>query len=195
MKNTDPTNAWTGDPIPAWTITGGSAPADTDRDGMADEWELAAGSNYQVADNNVVEASGYTKLENYLNWLAAPHGKTYKNTRVDFDLSPLTVTFTNQPSVYAFSNPTNGTVTLVSNRWARFVPATNFTGRGRLHLQRHRHERPGDDATPSACSSRRFRRRQIWSGVATMWRTSGIFIRRTIGSTARRSSRSTATTT
>ena len=130
MANTDPTNTWTGDPIPAWTITGGSAPADSDGDGMPDEWELAVVSNYQVAENNVVDANGYTKLENYLNWLAAPHAKTYKNTRADFDLSPLTVTFTNQPSVYALSNPSNGTVTLVSNRWARFVPTTNFTGVG-----------------------------------------------------------------
>ena len=130
MANTGPTNAWTGDPIPAWTINGGNAPADSDGDGMPDEWELATGSNYQVAENNVVDANGYTKLENYLNWLATPHAKTYKNTRVDFDLSPLTVTFTNQSSVYAFSNPTNGTVTLVSNRWARFMPATNFTGVG-----------------------------------------------------------------
>ena len=130
MKNTDPTNAWTGDPIPAWSITGGSAPADTDGDGMPDEWELAVGFNYQVAENNIVETNGYTKLENYLNWLAAPHLKTFRNTSADFDLWPLAMTFTNLAPAYAFSSPTNGTVTLVSNRWARFVPATNFTGLG-----------------------------------------------------------------
>ena len=130
MANTDPTNAWTGDPIPAWTITGGSAPADTDGDGMPDEWELATGSNYQVADNNVVAINGYTLLENYLNWLAAPHLKTYKNASADVDLSPLTLTFTNLSPAYVFWNLTNGTITLVSNRWARFLPATNFTGLG-----------------------------------------------------------------
>ena len=131
MGNTDPTNSWTGDPIPAWTIAGGSAPADSDGDGMPDEWELAVGSNYQVADNNVVDANGYTKLENYLNWLAAPHLKTCKNiTAVDYDLWPLTVTFTNQTPVYVLSKTTNGTVMLVSNHWARFVPTTNFTGLG-----------------------------------------------------------------
>ena len=130
MANTDPTNAWTGTAIPAWTITGGSAPADSDGDGMPDEWELATGSNYQVADNNVVATNGYTLLENYLNWLAAPHLKTYKNASADFDLVPLTVTFTNLSPAYAFWNLTNGTVTLVSNRWARFLPATNFTGLG-----------------------------------------------------------------
>ena len=130
MANTDPTNAWTGDPIPAWSITGGNSPADTDGDGMPDEWELVTGSNYQVADNNVVATNGYTLLENYLNWMAAPHVKTYKNTSADFDLWSLTLTFTNLSPAYAFSNITNGTVTLFSNRWARFLPATNFTGLG-----------------------------------------------------------------
>jgi len=131
MKNTDPTNAWTGDHIPAWTITGGSSPADSDGDGMPDEWELAVGSNYLVADNNIVEANGYTRLENYLNWLAVPHFKTYKNTTApDFDLWSLTQTFTNLTPVYTVFNPTNGTITLVSNHWAHFAPTTNFTGLG-----------------------------------------------------------------
>ena len=98
---------------------------------MPDEWELATGSNYQVADNNVVAANGYTLLENYLNWMAAPHLKTYKNlTAADFDLWTLTMAFTNQSPVYTLFNPTNGTVTLVSNRWARFLPGTNFIGLG-----------------------------------------------------------------
>jgi autotransporter-associated beta strand protein len=106
-------------------------PADTDQDGMPDEWELAIGSDYATANNNVVEANGYTKLENYLNWLAAPHLKTYKNTTAsDFDLWPLTMAFTNRSPVYSLANPTNGSVTLVSNRWARFVPTANFTGLG-----------------------------------------------------------------
>ena len=113
------------------TLPAGSAPVDTDQDGMPDEWELATGSNYQVADNNVVAANGCTLLENYLNWLAAPHLKTCRNTMApDFDLWPLTAAFTNQTPVYALSNPTNGLITLISNRWARFAPATNFSGLG-----------------------------------------------------------------
>ena len=113
------------------TLPNGSAPADTDQDGMPDEWELATGSNYQVADNNVVATNGYTLLENYLNWMAAPHLKTYKNlTAADFDLYPLTMAFTNQSPTYTLFNPTNGTITLVSNRWARFAPATNLIGLG-----------------------------------------------------------------
>ncbi len=113
------------------TIAGGPTLLDTDQDGMPDEWELATGSNYQLADNNVMASNGYTLLENYLNWLAAPHTKTYRNlTAPDFDLWPFTMPFTNQSPVYALFSPTNGTVTLVSNRFARFVPTTNVTGLG-----------------------------------------------------------------
>lgn len=129
MKNTDPTNAWTGDPIPAWSITGGTASPDADQDGMSDEWEIAAGSDFANADNNIVDANGYTKLENYLNWLAAPHEKTTRNvTAADFDLWQITAPFTNQSPKYVVTNSLNGTTALISNRWARFSPATNFTG-------------------------------------------------------------------
>jgi len=47
------------------------APADSDHDGMPDAWEIAHGLNpYDPSDRNVVDASGYTKLEEYLNELA-----------------------------------------------------------------------------------------------------------------------------
>ncbi len=48
------------------------APKDTDGDGMPDYWEIATGSNPNVADNNKPTSAG-TRLEEYLNWLAAPH--------------------------------------------------------------------------------------------------------------------------
>jgi len=112
-------------------IAGGQTPQDSDQDGMPDEWEMVNGSDYTTADNNVVDANGYTKLENYLNWMAAPHFKTYKNISApDYDLWPLTMAFTNQTPAYSVFNPTNGTVTLISNRWARFVQPVNFTGLG-----------------------------------------------------------------
>ena len=44
-------------------------PADSDGDGMPDEWEKAHGLNPNVADNNYVNADGYTALEVYLNSL------------------------------------------------------------------------------------------------------------------------------
>ena len=47
------------------------APADSDHDGMPDVWEIAHGLNpYDASDRNIVDASGYTKLEEYLNELA-----------------------------------------------------------------------------------------------------------------------------
>lgn len=46
-----------------------TAPADTDGDGMPDEWERGAGLNPEAADNNAVNADGYTALEVYLNSL------------------------------------------------------------------------------------------------------------------------------
>lgn len=49
------------------------APADTDRDGLPDTWELAHGLDpANAADRNLTDASGYTRLEQYLNHLAAP---------------------------------------------------------------------------------------------------------------------------
>jgi len=43
-------------------------PADEDRDGMADEWELTNGLNpTDDSDRNLVDSAGYTLLEDYLN--------------------------------------------------------------------------------------------------------------------------------
>lgn len=56
------------------TLTPGTAPTDTDRDGMPDAWETARGlSPSSAADGNGDDdADGYTNLEEYLNELAAP---------------------------------------------------------------------------------------------------------------------------
>ena len=57
----------------AWpTLNATEAPADTDGDGMPDEWETAHGLNpSSAADGNTVGADGYTNLEVYLNSLVA----------------------------------------------------------------------------------------------------------------------------
>lgn len=44
-----------------------TVPADTDKDGMPDEWEEKNGLAPNVADNNKVNKDGYTALEVYLN--------------------------------------------------------------------------------------------------------------------------------
>jgi pectate lyase len=51
-------------------IQSGSAPADSDQDGMPDKWELANGLNpSNPEDRNRISSNGYTELENYLNEL------------------------------------------------------------------------------------------------------------------------------
>ena len=108
------------------TIDGGTALVDSDQDGMPDVWETATGSNPLVADNNTVAADGYTLLEHYLNWLAAPHAFVQTNA-TDIDLWPYTLGFTNG-ATYAFANVTNGSVTLTNSHFAHFVPNPGFTG-------------------------------------------------------------------
>lgn len=54
----------------AWpTLAGGTAPADSDHDGMPDAWETARGLNpNNAADaNGYLSANGYPNVENYLN--------------------------------------------------------------------------------------------------------------------------------
>jgi autotransporter-associated beta strand protein len=108
------------------TIDGGTALVDSDQDGMPDIWETATGSNPLVADNNTVAADGYTLLEHYLNWLAAPHAIVQTNA-TDIDLWPYTQGFTNG-AAYSFSYFTNGSVTLTNGHFAHFVPTPGFTG-------------------------------------------------------------------
>ncbi len=62
-----------GDDWSAWpTLNSTAAPADTDGDGMPDEWETANGLDANNAKDGALAASnGYTNLENYLNSLVA----------------------------------------------------------------------------------------------------------------------------
>jgi hypothetical protein len=55
--------------VGGWPVyAGGEVPADTDGDGMPDEWEKKNGLNAaDRRDGNGVAANGYTNLENYLN--------------------------------------------------------------------------------------------------------------------------------
>jgi hypothetical protein len=57
--------------VGAWPdLKSTAAPADTDHDGMPDDWEIKQGLNpNNAADRNRVAADGYTMLEKYLNSL------------------------------------------------------------------------------------------------------------------------------
>src|SRR5262245_4140931 len=52
-------------------VAGGRAPADTDRDGMPDAWEIAVGLDPNTPDHNGdADGNGYTNIEDYINGLA-----------------------------------------------------------------------------------------------------------------------------
>jgi autotransporter-associated beta strand protein len=107
-------------------VRNGTPYADTDNDGMPDFWENGTGSNPSVANNNdpSPSGSGYTRLEDYLNWLAEPHGIALTNTNVVVDLRQFTRGWVvvNHNPVWSVSSPTNGTVSLINNYFAQFVP-------------------------------------------------------------------------
>ncbi len=112
-------------------IRNGPTPLDTDQDGMPDFWENGTGSNPNVADNNSASpsGSGYTRLEDYLNWLAEPHGLATNNATCEIELRQFTRGFTNYSPVFTVANATNGTVSLVAGGMrARFTPTAGFTG-------------------------------------------------------------------
>lgn len=53
------------------TLAGADAPADSDGDGMPDEWEKANGTDPDKADaNGDTDGNGYTNIEDYVNSLA-----------------------------------------------------------------------------------------------------------------------------
>jgi len=103
-------------------------PADRDQDGMPDDWEQATGSDPEVSDHNGdVNGNGYTNLEDYLNWLGAPHGLTPMNQAVDLDLTVFTMGFGGPE--YLVLPATHGTVSILDDgRTARFQPAGSFSG-------------------------------------------------------------------
>jgi hypothetical protein len=113
---------------------------DTDHDGLPDWWETLHGLNPgsppdDFSDSNAdPDGDGYTQLEDYLNWLAAPHVACDTDAPVDVDLSRFTRGFTNAP-IHAVSNPTHGTITLLADgKTARFTPAPGFSGLGSFDL-------------------------------------------------------------
>ena len=105
-----------------------NVPTDTDQDGMPDYWETANGLNPNVANNNHMNADGYTDLEQYLNWLADLHAIGPANSFLDVNLRNFTAGMASN-ATYAISNPTNGVVTLLGDgRTARFTPVADFFG-------------------------------------------------------------------
>ena len=106
-------------------IDNGPVPA-LDADGLPNYWEVAMGLNPNANNANTVAPSGYTYVEEYINWLADPHDITSGGTPVDVDLSQYTAGFVNSPS-YTVSDAVDGIVSLSGNT-ATFTANTGFSG-------------------------------------------------------------------
>ena len=132
-----PTNA----PNYPWpTYNTYNADVDSDHDGLPDWWEVLHGTNPNSAPGDFSDANadpngdGYSNLEDYLNWLAAPHVTCVQDSFVEVDVSQFTRGYTNLP-VYSVSNPTNGTVTLLGDgKTAHFTPTPGYNGLGGFSL-------------------------------------------------------------
>ncbi|HYG21153.1 MAG TPA: autotransporter-associated beta strand repeat-containing protein [Verrucomicrobiae bacterium] len=113
-------------------VRNGTPYPDSDNDGMPDFWESGTGSNPNVADNNSASpsGSGYTRLEDYLNWLAEPHGIALMNTNVVIDLRQFTRGWVvlNRNPVWSAGNAVNGSVALINGCFAQFTPDPGWHG-------------------------------------------------------------------
>ncbi|MEY4917512.1 MAG: hypothetical protein RL616_1425 [Verrucomicrobiota bacterium] len=114
-----------------------NVPADSDHDGMPDWWETIKGLNPNSPAGNFSDANadlvgdGYTELDRYLNWLAAPHFDCTNGTPLIVDLNQFARGFTNASLSPAFVllGVTTGTAGL-SGRTVIFtnVSTTNALG-------------------------------------------------------------------
>ena len=108
-------------------LNSAAAPLDADQDGMPDYWERNLGLNPNAANNNHTNASGYTDLEDYLNFFGAPHNFGGVNATNFTDLRAMTGGDSNL--VFTVAGASNGAVSLAADGiTARFLPATNVIG-------------------------------------------------------------------
>lgn len=108
---------------------------DSDADGMPNWWEQLHGTDLHSPDFTEAHADpdndGFTRLEDYLNWMARPHHHTAPDTPLSIDLSPLARGFT-RPS-FTIAATTNGTTT-TDRDIATFTPTPGFTGLAEIQL-------------------------------------------------------------
>jgi hypothetical protein len=125
----------TTDQVGGWPKLISEQPApDFDQDGMPDYWELAMGSDPRSADQNGdVDGNGYTNLEEYLNWLGAPHGLTETNRSLKVDPTLFTAGLAH-PRL-AIEKSVQGTASLSPDgQFVQFEPATNHSGMAGFEL-------------------------------------------------------------
>jgi hypothetical protein len=102
---------------------------DTDHDGLPNWWERIHGLDPNSPAGDFSDSNGdpdgdeFTNLEDYLNWMAAPHFDATNGMPLELDLTRFARGFTNNNPVFAVGNATNGGVSLVGGRLARFMPS------------------------------------------------------------------------
>lgn len=129
------------------TLPSADAPADGDRDGMPDAWEAALGWEVSKQDHNVLlrvkkgmvasptfmpegTPAGYTRLEEYLHFLAVPHAELESGGKLTIDLERYTSGFMLGPT-FKVSDVEGGTVkpAAPNNRRVVFTAAKGHKGR------------------------------------------------------------------
>lgn len=174
------------------TLNSLPAPLDSDLDGMPDFWESSLGWNPVAQDHNtalpssggvitgttflpVGSPAGYTRLEEYLHFLASPHAVVARNvadspSSATFDLSRYTLGFNAQNPVFTLTNVIGGSATQAGpgGRNITFTPALNHAGRARFEFTVA--DSQGDAWTQSfliLVSSTAAPRDLIWDGDST----------------------------
>jgi hypothetical protein len=121
-----------------YPFTSRPAAWDSDSDGLPDWWEGLHGSNPSSAGGDFAEANadpdndGFTRLCDYLAWMALPRIETTAGEPVELDLSTLTKGYTAAPARSVQLAPASaaaGSVQLLGDgKTVRFTPAAGFTG-------------------------------------------------------------------
>ncbi len=130
------------------TLASTETPPDADQDGMPDYWERAVGLDAGVDDHAervpdctfafVPANSGYTWLEDYLQFLAIPHGvvagsaaagAAAGDTYLDVDMAKFTSGLV-PGAAFRVANSIHGSVSVLGDgHTARFTPAAGYQGR------------------------------------------------------------------
>ncbi len=194
------------------TLKTAAAPADTDRDGMPDYYETALGWSVSTDDHATALASsggfitgttffpaatpaGYTRLEEYLHFLAIPHGTLPKSLTgspsvLTIDLRKFSSGFSSSPA-FTVANVVGGSVILsgAGNAIATFTAGTT-PGRARFEFTVTDSE--GSTWTQTfamVVAANALPRDLVWKGAGNLWDgTASNWIQQSTGATVEFSS-------